>query len=334
MPPRPDEPSTPLVDRAIDDPVTDLQLLLRPEPARVVLRPFVPAENGDTGPSGSRVERIVDRVLGLSDAALHSDLARVTTSLADRHRDVERVLERRYYDMAEPFARGRKVSAEQVLLIGAYFAEEYSFEAAALFNPSIVAHPDQSGLSPGAVRFVLSLRGVGEGHISSMIFRTGEFTAEGALCVNPPSPWATSPTIENIPGGAPGDPGVRLFYGDQGDLSQIVIFPVTFDQRHGVEDLRLVRFTDDDGHVSYFGTYTAFGGETVRQELLRTDDFVTFELNALRGSLSGTKGMALFPRRIDGRYAMLGRQDHENIWLLQSNDLYQWDSGAIIVSPR
>ncbi|MDH7972427.1 glycoside hydrolase family 130 protein [Sphingomonas sp. AR_OL41] len=299
-----------------------------------MLRPFVPAENGDAGPSGSRVERIVDRVLGLSDAALRSDLSRVTTSLADRHRDVERVLERRYYDMAEPFARGRKVSAEQVLLIGAYFAEEYSFEAAALFNPSIVAHPDQSRLSPGAVRFVLSLRGVGEGHISSMIFRTGEFTAEGALRVNPPSPWATSPTIENIPGGAPGDPGVRLFYGDEGDLSQIVIFPVTFDQRHGVEDLRLVRFTDDDGHVSYFGTYTAFGGETVRQELLRTDDFVTFELNALSGSHSGTKGMALFPRRIDGRYAMLGRQDHENIWLLQSNDLYQWGSGAIIVSPR
>jgi predicted GH43/DUF377 family glycosyl hydrolase len=334
LPPRPDEPPPTQVDRVIDDPVTDLRLLLRPEPARVVLRPFVPAENGGAGPTGSRVERILERVLGLSDAALRSDLARVTTSLADRHRDVERVLERRYYDIAEPFARGRKVSAEQVLLIGAYFAEEYSFEAAALFNPSIVAHPDQSGLSPGAVRFVLSLRGVGEGHISSMIFRTGEFSPSGQLRVNPPSPWATSPTIENIPGGAPGDPGVRLFYGEQGDLSQIVIFPVTFDQRHGVEDLRLVRFTDDDGHISYFGTYTAFGGETVRQELLRTDDFVTFELNALRGSLSGTKGMALFPRRIGGRYAMLGRQDHENIWLLQSNDLYHWDSGAIIVSPR
>ncbi|MFA5964539.1 MAG: glycoside hydrolase family 130 protein [Sphingomonas sp.] len=286
------------------------------------------------GPPGSRVERIVGRVLGLSEAALESDLNRVVTSLAERHRSLDRVLQRRYHDIAEPFARGREVSAAQVQLIGAYFVEEYSFEAAALFNPSIVAHPDQSGLSPGAVRFVLSLRGVGEGHISSMIFRTGEFSAEGQLRINPPSPWATSPSIENIPGGAPDDPGVRLFYGEQDDLSQIVIFPVTFYQRHGVEDLRLVRFTEYDGHISYFGTYTAFGGETVRQELLRTDDFVTFELNALRGALSGTKGMALFPRRIDGCYAMLGRQDHENIWLLRSNDLYNWDSGAIIVSPR
>lgn len=316
------------------DPVTDLAALLRPEPARVVLRPFVPAENSGMGPPGSRVERIVGRVLGLSDAALESDLARVVTSLAERHRGLERVLQRRYHDIAEPFARGREVNAAQMQLIGAYFVEEYSFEAAALFNPSIVAHPDQSGLPPGAVRFVLSLRGVGEGHISSMIFRTGEFSAEGRLRINAPSPWATSPSIENIPGGAPDDPGVRLFYGEQDDLSQIVIFPVTFYQRHGVEDLRLVRFTEDDGHVSYFGTYTAFGGETVRQELLRTDDFVTFELNALRGALSGTKGMALFPRRVDGCYAMLGRQDHENIWLLRSNDLYNWDSGEIIVSPR
>lgn len=312
----------------------DLELLLRPEPGRVVLRPFVPAENGGIGPPGSRVERILDRVLALPEPELAGDLAQVVTSLTDRHREAERVLQRRYYDIAQPFARDRAVSHDQALLVGAYFTEEYAFESAALFNPSIVAHPDQSGLEPGAVRFVLSLRGIGEGHISSMIFRTGIFTAGGKLAVNPPSPWATSPSIESIPGGAPDDPGVRLFYGTPDDLSQIVVFPVTFQQRHGVEDLRLVRFTDDDGHASYMGTYTAFGGESVRQELLRTDDFVTFELAALRGAMSCTKGMALFPRRIDGRYAMLGRQDHENIWFLQSNDLYHWDSGAVIVSPR
>ncbi|MCW3846003.1 glycoside hydrolase family 130 protein [Sphingomonas sp. LB-2] len=310
--------------------------MLRPEPARVVLRPFIPAENGSVEGQHmkSRAERILDRVLALGEQDLRVELDRAVSSLADRHRDVERLLQRRFYDMSDRFLGGRTVSPEQALLAGAYFAEEYSFEAAALFNPSIVPHPDQTGLPAGAARFVLSLRGVGEGHVSSISFRTGEITAEGKITVNPPSRWATSPTIETVPGGAADDPGLRLFYGQHDDLSQVVIFPISFHQRHGIEDLRLVRFSEEDGHVSYFGTYTAFSGEAVRQELLRTDDFVTFELNALRGRLSATKGMALFPRRIDGRYAMLGRHDHENIWLLKSNDLYAWDSGEIIVSPR
>jgi predicted GH43/DUF377 family glycosyl hydrolase len=226
------------------------------------------------------------------------------------------------------------VSPSQTLLVGSYFTEEYSFEAAALFNPSIVAHPDQSGVAPGAIRFLMSLRAIGEGHISSITFRTGSFAADGKLTIDPPSPWAVSPQIEYVPGGAADDPGLRLFCGEHDDLSQLVIFPVTYRQRHGIEDLRLVRFTDDDGHSTYLGTYTAFSGEAIRQELLRTEDFKTFELSALLGPLSATKGMALFPRRIDGRYAMLGRHDHENIWLLKSDDLANWGTGEIIVSPR
>jgi predicted GH43/DUF377 family glycosyl hydrolase len=181
---------------------------------------------------------------------------------------------------------------------------------------------------------LLSLRAIGEGHVSSIVFRTAEFSADGDLRIDPPAQRITSPHIERIPGGAPDDPGVQLHCGKLGDLSGVVIFPVTFRQRAGLEDLRLVRFTEEDGRCSYLGTYTAFSGEAVRQELLRTTDFVTYELNALRGSLSATKGMALFPRRIDGRYAMLGRQDHENIWLLRSNELYEWQTGEIIVSPR
>ena len=228
----------------------------------------------------------------------------------------------------------RAVGEQQMLLAGAYFIEEYSFEAAALFNPSVVPHPDQHGVAAGSIRVVLSLRAVGEGHISSITFRTALLSAEGALTLDPPSRWAISPQIETIPGGTPEDPGLRIFYGEHEDLSQLVIFPVTFQQRHGIEDLRLTRFVEDDGHVTFLGTYTAFSGETVRQELLRTSDFATFELNALRGELSATKGMALFPRRIGGHYAMLGRHDHENIWFLRSNDLYQWDKGAVILAPR
>jgi len=284
--------------------------------------------------TGSRVERIVERVLSLDAIELTKRLQRVKAILTDRHRDVERVLQRRFHEMTDPATDPSSVSPEQALLIGAYFTEEYSFEAAALFNPSVVAHPDQSNLPAGTLRIVLSLRGVGEGHVSSIIFRTGLWTANGELVIDPPSPWATSPLIEKIPGGAPDDPGIRLRYDGHDDLSEVVVFPVTPRQQHGLEDLRLVQFVDDDGHTIYLGTYTAFGGDEIRQELLRTTDFKSFDLTALSGPASITKGMAMFPRRIDGRFVMLGRQDHENIWLLKSNDLYNWDDGAVVIKPR
>jgi predicted GH43/DUF377 family glycosyl hydrolase len=322
-------------DRAQDEPITLLDVILRPDPARVVLRPFTPAEDDEMSAPSSRprVRRVSDRVLALRASEQDDELDRVLQSLAGRHVSPRRVLRRRFHDMADEDLRASAASANEQLLIGAYFVEEYSFEATALFNPSVVLHPDQSGLPPDTVRLLLSLRAIGEGHISSIVFRTAEFSA-GRLQIDPPARQIASPQIESIPGGAPGDPGVHLHYGELKDLSGVVIFPVTFRQRAGVEDLRLVRFVEEDGHCDYLGTYTAFSGETVRQELLRTSDFVTFELNALRGKLSATKGMALFPRRVDGRYAMLGRQDHENIWLLRSNELYAWDAGEIIISPR
>src|SRR5690606_7862732 len=116
----------------------------------------------------------------------------------------------------------------------------------------------------------------------SISFRTGVFTAAGELRLDEPVRWPVSPMIESIPGGAPDDPGARLYFGEHQDLSQLVIFPVTYRQRGGLEDLRLVRFTEEDGHAVYLGTYTAFSGESVRQELLRTRDFASFELSALQ----------------------------------------------------
>jgi predicted GH43/DUF377 family glycosyl hydrolase len=158
--------------------------------------------------------------------------------------------------------------------------------------------------------------------------------ADGSVVIDEPSQRAVSPRIKPIPGGAPDDPGVRLFCEDCHDLSETVIFPITDHQRHGIEDLRLVRFVDDDGNATYLGTYTAFSGSDIREELLRTTDFQTIDLTALTGSAAQAKGMALFPRKIAGRYAMLGRQDHENIWLLTSNDLYHWEGGARLLSPQ
>ena len=319
------------------DIMTHLPIMLRPDPSRVVIRPFVPADDPPAlvPKRGPRAQRIADRVLALDDAGLQAELDNVTAKLADRHRVVEHVLQRRFHEVNGLLIDHCSIKREQALLIGAYFSEEYAFEAAALFNPSIVIHPDQAGVPAGALRFVLSLRGVGEGHVSSVTFRTGICGPDGALTVDPAGPMAIAPRIENIPGGVPDDPGVRLF-GEAGqDLSELVIFPMTIHQRHGIEDMRLVRFDDDDGNVSYYGTYTAFSGQAIRQELLRTTDFVTFELNALRGEAANGKGMTLFPRRIDGRYAMLGRQDHENIWLLTSTDLYDWQNGSkIVVEPR
>jgi len=239
---------------------------------------------------------------------------------------------RRYHQMGEATVEPRCVSDAQALLIGAALSDEYAFEAAALFNPSIVSHPEPDD-GEGGLRFVMSLRGVGEGHVSSITFRTGVFTRENMVRLDPPSTKVISPHVDTIPGGSAETPGVRLCCGSPHDLSAIAIFPVTERQRHGIEDLRLIRF-EDEGTVTYLGTYTAFSGETVRQELFRTTDFATFELSPMRGPVAETKGMALFPRRIGGHYAALGRQDHESIWLLRSNDLYEWADGHKTVSPR
>jgi predicted GH43/DUF377 family glycosyl hydrolase len=321
-----------------DDIMTKLPVMLHPDPARVVIKPFVPAEDppGYASKDRPRAQRIADRVLAMSEADLKTELTRVLASLADRYRDVETILTRRFQAVNADIIPKCSVTHNQELLIGAYFSEEYAFEAAALFNPSIVIHPNQSGVPEGSLRFILSLRGVGEGHVSSVTFRTGLWLPlpDGNVIVDPPSLRAITPRIEYTPGADPDNPRVRLFCEESHDLSEIVIFPITPSQRHGIEDVRLVGFTDDDGSIAYYGTFTAFSGETIRQEMLSTTDFATFEIRALRGSATNNKGMALFPRKINGRYAMLGRQDHETIWLLTSDDLYHWEAGSTIIAPR
>jgi predicted GH43/DUF377 family glycosyl hydrolase len=312
-----------------------LQVILRPDPTRVVIRPFMPADDQRpyADPDRSRAQRIADRVLKFGKSQVDDQLLRVTESLSQHHRDVPCVLLRRFHDVNGLVIDPPLINADQSRLIGAYFSEEYSFEAAALFNPSVVLHPDQTGIPKDTVRFILSLRGVGEGNISSVTFRTGLWSGS-SLTIDPASAQAISPRIKYIPGGAPRDPGVRLFCEDARDPSEIVIFPITPAQRHGIEDLRLVRFVDDDGNATYLGTYTAFSGGRIRQEILRTTDFVTIDLSALRGPGTDNKGMSLFPRKIGGRYVMLGRQDHENIWLQMSDDLYAWGTGVKVVEPR
>lgn len=328
-------PTSPRAHEPVAEATSSGITLFSPEPQRVVLRPFFPAENGTAASQGNRVDHILDRVLALASADLDRELDHVLQNLNSRHRNVEHLLGVRFDEIAAPHLRGRSISPARRLLCGAYFTEEYSFEAAALFNPSVTEHPDQCGLAAGETRLLFSLRAIGEGHISSIVFRTGVTSADGVIRVDPPSRWAVSPEIElGERSGRATRRTVYLSYRGCDDPSEVVIFPVTYQQRHGVEDLRLVRFVEDDGRVLYIGTYTAFSGETVRQELLRTSDFIDFDLDPLKGPLSATKGMALFPRRIDGQYAMLGRHDHENIWLLKSDQLTSWNSGEIVLKPQ
>jgi predicted GH43/DUF377 family glycosyl hydrolase len=225
------------------------------------------------------------------------------------------------------------VRPNQAQLIGAYFSEEFSFESAALFNPSVVPHPDQSGTPKGGTRFILSLRGIGEGHVSSLIFRTGLWRANGSIEIDKPCPRAVGPRIRRSTL-ASGARVVHLYHEGDADISEMVIYPFMPSQGRGIEDARFVRFTEKDGAVDFRATYTAFDGSDVRQGLLRTADFKTFEAHGVQGSMYNGKGMALFPRRIDGRFMALGRQDSESIWLLASDDVYAWSGGQKIISPK
>jgi predicted GH43/DUF377 family glycosyl hydrolase len=316
--------------------VRRLPILLRPDPARTVIRPYMPSKETYKYVSNDRPrsQRIADRVMALEEEALGLELDRVLRDFSSRHRDISALFLRRFREVEGIAFCECEVSDAQALLIGAHFCHEYSYEAAALFNPSIVRHPDQSDVPAGATRFVLALRGVGEGHISSIAFRTGLCLEDGTVAITPPSPLPVVLETENISPERGEDAGIRIMCDGSHDLSEIVIFPTTASQRGGIEDLRLVQFSHEDGSTSYFGTYTAFSGQHIRQELLATSNFKHFELKPLNGDATQSKGMALFPRCIDGKYAMLGREDNENIWFLTSTDIHEWNGGAMAVDPR
>lgn len=220
----------------------------------------------------------------------------------------------------------------QRCLIGAYFLHEYSFEASALFNPSIVRHPDQSHVPNNGCRFIVSLRAVGEGHISSLTFRSGTVTANGHIKLDPTTRLASVPTIQSHKTGHNGDEAEVIFRSED-TLCERVIFPVTRSQSNGIEDARFLEF-DDEGRTVYYATYTAYSGREVRSEILETTDFTSFRMAPLSGSAAQNKGMALFPRKIDGRYAMIARHDNENLYLIYSDDLYNWDGGKPILKPE
>ncbi len=307
---------------------------LRPNPARVIVRPFRPAtEPRDLSPvDKNRANHIVDRVLALGPEEAEGELADVLASFQSRHRSLLASMEARADEMEDAFASHTAFTATQRLLVGAYFLNEYSFEASALFNPSIVLDPNQSGAPEGGHRFILSLRAVGEGHISSLTFRSGTIAADGIVTVQPAARLASLPKVQGRTSGPDGDE-VVVGFDPADEISERVIFPVTTTQSNGIEDARFVKF-EDGGKDIFYATYTAYNGQAIRSELIETTDFVSFRMTPLRGTAARNKGMALFPRKIDGRYAMIGRQDNENLYLIYSDSLYSWDGGVAILKPR
>lgn len=313
-------------------PFLDRQALyLRPDPARVIVRPFKPAtEPRDLNPTDkTRANHIVDRVLSLDCEATANQLSDVLENFQGRHRNLLRAFEERADEMEDAFASHVAFTQMQRQLVGAYFLNEYSFEASALFNPSIVPHPDQSGIAPGSLRFVLSLRAVGEGHISSITFRSGVVASNGKVNIDSTARLASSPTVRL----RPERDDIEIVFKADEDISERVIFPITDSQLNGIEDARFVEFKDGGSRI-YYATYTAYSGRTIKSELIETSDFLSFRLSPLKGDAARNKGMALFPKKIGGKYAMIARQDNENLYLIYSDDLHTWDGGQAILKPQ
>lgn len=371
--------------------VTRIPIRLEPDPSRVIATLFMPGE--EMPEDHSRATAVIDRVLALSDDEVRTTLAEVTSRFAWRHRDLNAVFLRHFHSVASRLAADAQPSEERCLLIGSYFTHEESPEGAALTNPSMVEHPDQRGLQPGESRFVMSARAVGEGHISSLEFRTGVIGAGRTVAIDVPGrflvtgrpqlatyerdlfysqlgePGYDEETTQLVLGGLPARfDGVALdaaistldrhvlsrkasrdtvrrlnwvaannyeiLFPEDTAVDERVLVPTGTTETNGIEDARFVRFVEDHGPVMYYATYTAYDGSHIAPQLLSTEDFRTFRAHQLNGPAAKNKGMALFPRRIGGRYVSLSRWDRESISLGLSDDLWTWGAPITIQIPR
>jgi predicted GH43/DUF377 family glycosyl hydrolase len=365
--------------------------VLRPDASRVLLRQFEPGD-------ARRIIGIIERIMAVPEAMVGPLLEQVSTDFAQRHLHLQQRFLDRFEQLRELVPAHAEFSTQRRLLIGAYFLAEYALESAALFSPSMVQHPDQMGLPEGAVRFILSLRATGEGHISSITFRSGIVHRDLRIEVDPAGNLLTEPrqianTVYERPlfqrklgelglesdftnrvlgrlgdsfglttlrdalsaelqhsGQAHGEAGedqlraqsiwmlarsnYEVQFEEEQDLSERIIFPSTPSQKNGIEDARFVRFRKDDGSYVYFATFTAYDGRVIMPELLETSDFLRFRFISLNGPEAENKGMALFPRKVNGAYAMISRQDNENIFLMRSDNVHFWNERQLLLKPK
>jgi predicted GH43/DUF377 family glycosyl hydrolase len=356
--------------------------------SRVITRLHVPDER-------SRIKKIIQRIINIPNKAAKKLMAQIMVDFAGRHEDIGYVFERHLDAVKDYLPPGTVLNDVQKSLIGAYFTKEYSIESAALFNPSIVPHPDQSHLKNGSLRFVMSLRATGEGHISSIVFRSGVLDRNNRFIFDPISDFVETPDLQLNPVykrnpferklsemGVGNEVTVHIlnqmpddftynalmekigtlranplfpkdlqnrafevmwwlansnyevsFHPDH-RISERVIFPVSKNESRGIEDARFVQFFDDRQIATYYATYTAYNGHTILPQLIETKDFIKFNIVTLNGKAIKNKGMALFPRKIGGRYAMLSRQDGENNHIMFSDNIHFWQKSQIIQKPE
>lgn len=361
--------------------------ILKPDSSRVLFRAF--------NPVGDRQDlHIVARIMALPEREVCRLLEQVMKEFQDRHYKLRNFFLKRFEEVRPLLLTDAPLSEERRLLIGAYFTHEYALEAAALFNPSIVWHPDQSGLPEGTRRFVLSLRATGEGHISSITFREGTIDANNHIVLEKPTRYVSTPEIvpnptydrnlferklyeldlwddfaaevlaclneqftleelkealqfvekqhrgrfrteEQVARGilALAQANYEVFFSPDEPLSERILFPTSPTEVNGMEDARFVQFREDDGRVVYYATYTAYDGKVVFPQILETEDFLHFRISTLNGPEVQNKGMALFPRRIHGHYAMLSRQDNENLYIMFSDMLHFWYTKQPLLKP-
>jgi len=366
--------------------VRRLPIRLEGDDRRVILRPFVM--------SNGRVRTLFERLDAMPEEVVAALLAEVTTSFGDRHTKLAASFGEHFKIGSEMTGWAPAWSKSRQALAGAYLTMEYAVDSAALFNPSIVAHPDQSHLPGGAVRFLMSLRATGEGHVSSIVFRTGTVSSDLQVNIDPlpaklsrarvapdqsyeralfgrklgeigidsiiieqvlqhvPDPFTlrelssaveqVRPDTAQIPHAAESLHTV-LFLAqsnyhvdlDPGSsLSEFVIFPMSAEESRGIEDLRMVRFTEDDGSTLYYGTYNAYNGFHTLPMMMCSNDFRRIEIHSLNGAAALNKGLALFPRRIGGNYVMCSRIDGENLFINYSKSVYFWDHAEQLITPK
>lgn len=366
---------------------------LLPDARRVLAKPYLPGEEALL-PGASRAHLLMERILAVPESQVAALNREILQRFEHRHHRFTEVLARQFDSVAHYVPDAARLSAERRLLIGAYFTHEYSVEAAALFNPSIVLAPDQSGVASGSIRFVMSLRAVGEGHLSSIEFRSGVLDATASMTIDAPgtrlvggrrTPYGgfdkarfttklreldavnelSSSVLDRL--GATfaldelersldalethGTPHAIWFetvkiiralassnyvttFPPDSQLGERVIFPAGPNETRGMEDARFVRFVDDDGGVRYYATYTAYDGFEILPQLIETEDFTRFRISTLNGAAAQNKGMALFPRPIDGKYVMLSRKDRENLHVSTSDDVHYWNDVTELYRPQ
>jgi predicted GH43/DUF377 family glycosyl hydrolase len=355
--------------------------------SRVITRPHIPD-------GVHRILKIIKRIAAMPDMMAEDIFAQIMLDFSERHKDLKRVFENSLDGVRDYVPRDIVLNKTKQALVGAYFTMEYSIESAALFNPSIVLHPDQSHLDENSLRFIMSLRAIGEGHVSSIVFRSGILDPDNTFTFDPISYYVEMPEVilnpvydrhlfllklnemeacdevtayilDQLPEDFtynelkekiralrsemifPAERQNRTFeimywlassnyeVGFRPDhrISERVIFPVSKNESRGIEDARFVQFFDDNGEVTYYATYTAYNGITILPQLIETKDFINFKVITLNGKAVKNKGMALFPRKIDGNYVMLSRQDGENNHIMFSDNIHFWQESKIIQEP-